>query len=142
MQDEHFPLMIETSQIHPAPGFCPPQQDEESPGPSPPGSPPAFPDDELESGQHFRRRAHTFSHPPVRKRISFEGQPSNQSKQAPVRRQQSITPELLQGRCGDFTWSRGSSHSSVLVVLSRSCRGSFLLDELDLDVFNDKLCFL
>uniref|UniRef100_A0A671USY2 TBC1 domain family member 4 n=1 Tax=Sparus aurata TaxID=8175 RepID=A0A671USY2_SPAAU len=29
----------------------------------------------------FRRRAHTFSHPPVKKRISFEGQPSSQSKQ-------------------------------------------------------------
>uniref|UniRef100_A0A3Q3ESP3 TBC1 domain family member 4 n=1 Tax=Kryptolebias marmoratus TaxID=37003 RepID=A0A3Q3ESP3_KRYMA len=59
----------------------PPQQDEESPGPSPPGSPLAFPDDDQESGQHFRRRAHTFSHPPVRKRISFESQPTNQAKQ-------------------------------------------------------------
>uniref|UniRef100_A0A671UUS0 TBC1 domain family member 4 n=1 Tax=Sparus aurata TaxID=8175 RepID=A0A671UUS0_SPAAU len=59
-------------------------QDEESPGHTPPGSPP------------FRRRAHTFSHPPVKKRISFEGQPSSQSKQAPLRRQQSVNPELLQ----------------------------------------------
>uniref|UniRef100_A0A1A7Z1Y5 TBC1 domain family member 4 n=2 Tax=Iconisemion striatum TaxID=60296 RepID=A0A1A7Z1Y5_9TELE len=72
------------------------RQDEESPGHSPPGSPPAFPDDDLESGQHFRRRAHTFSHPPVRKRISFESQPTNQTKQAPLRRQQSVNPELLQ----------------------------------------------
>uniref|UniRef100_A0A672I2P3 TBC1 domain family member 4 n=1 Tax=Salarias fasciatus TaxID=181472 RepID=A0A672I2P3_SALFA len=45
----------------------------ESPGHSPPGSPPAFPDDDLEGGPQFRRRAHTFSHPPVKKRISFEG---------------------------------------------------------------------
>uniref|UniRef100_A0A3P9I7D7 TBC1 domain family member 4 n=1 Tax=Oryzias latipes TaxID=8090 RepID=A0A3P9I7D7_ORYLA len=43
-------------------------QDEESPGQSPPGSPPAFPDDDPESGMQFRRRAHTFSHPPLRKR--------------------------------------------------------------------------
>uniref|UniRef100_A0A3P9KVJ6 TBC1 domain family member 4 n=1 Tax=Oryzias latipes TaxID=8090 RepID=A0A3P9KVJ6_ORYLA len=62
-------------------------QDEESPGQSPPGSPPAFPDDDPESGMQFRRRAHTFSHPPLRKRISFESQLSNQSKQAPLRRQ-------------------------------------------------------
>uniref|UniRef100_A0A8C6P907 TBC1 domain family member 4 n=1 Tax=Nothobranchius furzeri TaxID=105023 RepID=A0A8C6P907_NOTFU len=66
------------------------QHDEESPGHSPPGSPPAFPDEDLESGQHFRRRAHTFSHPPVRKRISFESQPISQTKQAPLRRQQSL----------------------------------------------------
>uniref|UniRef100_A0A665VEF7 TBC1 domain family, member 4 n=1 Tax=Echeneis naucrates TaxID=173247 RepID=A0A665VEF7_ECHNA len=44
-------------------------QDEESPGHSPPGSPPAFPDDDPEDGLHFRRRAHTFSHPPVKKRV-------------------------------------------------------------------------
>uniref|UniRef100_A0A672I694 TBC1 domain family member 4 n=1 Tax=Salarias fasciatus TaxID=181472 RepID=A0A672I694_SALFA len=37
----------------------------ESPGHSPPGSPPAFPDDDLEGGPQFRRRAHTFSHPPL-----------------------------------------------------------------------------
>uniref|UniRef100_A0A8C4EB31 TBC1 domain family, member 4 n=1 Tax=Dicentrarchus labrax TaxID=13489 RepID=A0A8C4EB31_DICLA len=59
----------------------------ESPGHSPPGSPPAFPDDDPETGVQFRRRAHTFSHPPVKKRISFEGQPSSQGKQAPLRRQ-------------------------------------------------------
>ncbi|RVE58294.1 hypothetical protein OJAV_G00207970 [Oryzias javanicus] len=72
------------------------KQDEESPGQSPPGSPPAFPDDDLESGMQFRRRAHTFSHPPLRKRISFESQLSNPSKQAPLRRQQSVNSELLQ----------------------------------------------
>lgn len=77
------------------------RQDEESPGHSPPGSPPAFPDDDPEGGQQFRRRAHTFSHPPVKKRISFEGQPAAQSKQAPLRRQQSVNPELLQSSNGE-----------------------------------------
>ncbi|XP_069563078.1 TBC1 domain family member 4 isoform X4 [Brachyistius frenatus] len=71
------------------------RQDEESPGHSPPGSPPAFPDDDPEGGLQFRRRAHTFSHPPVKKRISFEGQLVSQSKQAPLRRQHSVNPELL-----------------------------------------------
>ncbi|MEQ2198707.1 hypothetical protein XENOCAPTIV_017016 [Xenoophorus captivus] len=61
-------------------------------------SPPAFLDDDLESGPLFRRRAHTFSHPPVRKRISFESQPANHTKQAPLRRQHSVNPELLQTR--------------------------------------------
>uniref|UniRef100_A0A8C4EDC3 TBC1 domain family member 4 n=1 Tax=Dicentrarchus labrax TaxID=13489 RepID=A0A8C4EDC3_DICLA len=73
----------------------------ESPGHSPPGSPPAFPDDDPETGVQFRRRAHTFSHPPVKKRISFEGQPSSQGKQAPLRRQQSVNPELLQSSNGE-----------------------------------------
>uniref|UniRef100_A0A8C8DQP4 TBC1 domain family member 4 n=1 Tax=Oryzias sinensis TaxID=183150 RepID=A0A8C8DQP4_9TELE len=72
--------------------------DEESPGQSPPGSPPAFPDDDPESGMQFRRRAHTFSHPPLRKRISFESQLSNHSKQAPLHRQLSVNSELLQSR--------------------------------------------
>ncbi|XP_068185085.1 TBC1 domain family member 4 isoform X2 [Antennarius striatus] len=77
------------------------EKDEESPGHSPPGSPPAFPDEELEAGMQFRRRAHTFSHPPVKKRISFEGQPSSQAKQPPLRRQQSVNPELLQSSNGE-----------------------------------------
>ncbi|XP_069389780.1 TBC1 domain family member 4 isoform X2 [Paralichthys olivaceus] len=77
------------------------RQDEESPGHSPPGSPPAFPDDDPEAGLQFRRRAHTFSHPPVKKRISFEGQPACQSKQAPLRRQLSVAPELLQSSNGE-----------------------------------------
>ncbi|XP_053184221.1 TBC1 domain family member 4 isoform X1 [Scomber japonicus] len=68
------------------------RQDEESPNHSPPNSPPAFSDDDPEAGPQFRRRAHTFSHPPVKKRISFEGQPA---KQAPLRRQQSVNSELL-----------------------------------------------
>ncbi|CAN9497580.1 unnamed protein product [Ophioblennius macclurei] len=75
------------------------RQDEESPGQSPPGSPPAFPpDDELEGGLQFRRRAHTFSHPPVKKRISFEGQSGGRQQQQqppPLRRQQSVAQELL-----------------------------------------------
>ncbi|XP_053295310.1 TBC1 domain family member 4 isoform X2 [Pleuronectes platessa] len=77
------------------------RQDEESPGHSPPGSPPAFPDEDPEGGPQFRRRAHTFSHPPVKKRISFEGQPACQSKQAPLRRQNSVAPELLQSSNGE-----------------------------------------
>ncbi|XP_008280269.1 TBC1 domain family member 4 isoform X7 [Stegastes partitus] len=77
------------------------ERDEESPGHSPPGSPPAFSDDDPEAGQQFRRRAHTFSHPPVKKRISFDGQSISQSKQAPLRRQQSVNPELLQSSNGE-----------------------------------------
>ncbi|XP_076602688.1 TBC1 domain family member 4 isoform X4 [Chaetodon auriga] len=77
------------------------RQDEESPGHSPPGSPPVFPDDDPETGVQFRRRAHTFSHPPVKKRISFEGQPSSQGKQPPLRRQQSVNAELLQSSNGE-----------------------------------------
>lgn len=75
------------------------RQDEESPGHSPPGSPPAFPEDDPEGGVLIRRRAHTFSHPPVKKRISFEGQPSVQNR--PLRRQQSVNPELLQSSDGE-----------------------------------------
>ncbi|CAK6959141.1 TBC1 domain family member 4 isoform X1 [Scomber scombrus] len=74
------------------------RQDEESPNHSPPSSPPAFSDDDPEAGPQFRRRAHTFSHPPVKKRISFEGQPA---KQAPLRRQQSVNPELLGSSNGE-----------------------------------------
>ncbi|XP_031725958.1 TBC1 domain family member 4 isoform X4 [Anarrhichthys ocellatus] len=80
------------------------RQDEESPGHSPPGSPPAFPDDgdgDPEAGLQFRRRAHTFSHPPVKKRISFESQPAALSRQPPLRRQQSVNPELLQSSNGE-----------------------------------------
>ncbi|XP_057708067.1 TBC1 domain family member 4 isoform X3 [Corythoichthys intestinalis] len=72
------------------------KQDEESTGVSPPASPPPFPDDDPEAGQQFRRRAHTFSHPPVKKRISFDGQTGNLTKQAPLRRQHSATLEALQ----------------------------------------------
>ncbi|KAM3607976.1 uncharacterized protein V6R79_017062 [Siganus canaliculatus] len=77
------------------------RQDEESPSHSPPGSPPSFPDDDPESGVQFRRRAHTFSHPPVKKRISFDSQAAGQSRQPPLRRQQSVNPELLQSSNGE-----------------------------------------
>uniref|UniRef100_A0A3Q2V5M3 TBC1 domain family member 4 n=1 Tax=Haplochromis burtoni TaxID=8153 RepID=A0A3Q2V5M3_HAPBU len=73
----------------------------ESPGHSPPGSPPAFPDEDPEAGFQFRRRAHTFSHPPVKKRISFDGQLPIQNKLTPLRRQQSVNPELLQSSNGE-----------------------------------------
>ncbi|KAM3607977.1 uncharacterized protein V6R79_017062 [Siganus canaliculatus] len=77
------------------------ERDEESPSHSPPGSPPSFPDDDPESGVQFRRRAHTFSHPPVKKRISFDSQAAGQSRQPPLRRQQSVNPELLQSSNGE-----------------------------------------
>ncbi|XP_063743252.1 TBC1 domain family member 4 isoform X2 [Eleginops maclovinus] len=86
------------------------ERDEESPCHSPPGSPPALPDVDPEAGQ-FRRRAHTFSHPPVKKRISFEGQPISQSRQAPLRRQQSVNPELLQSSPGEVSRTRSVSES-------------------------------
>ncbi|XP_077392881.1 TBC1 domain family member 4 isoform X2 [Festucalex cinctus] len=73
-------------------------KDEEPTGVSPPASPPPFPDDDPEASQQFRRRAHTFSHPPVKKRISFEGQTA---KQPPLRRQQSANPEALQSSNGE-----------------------------------------
>uniref|UniRef100_A0AAQ6ADK9 TBC1 domain family member 4 n=1 Tax=Amphiprion ocellaris TaxID=80972 RepID=A0AAQ6ADK9_AMPOC len=92
------------------------EADEESPGHSPPGSPPAFPDDDPEAGLQFRRRAHTFSHPPVKKRISFEGQSVSQSKQAPLRRQQSVNPELLQSvsDAAVFSCSNGEGRKRTL----------------------------
>ncbi|KAL6101176.1 tbc1d4 [Pungitius sinensis] len=96
------------------------KQDEESPGHSPPGSPPAFPDGDPESGQQFRRRAHTFSHPPVKKRISFEGQPSGAGKQPPLHRQQSVNPELLQGRPVAASRTRSVSESESTFGLPSS----------------------
>uniref|UniRef100_H3DBZ3 TBC1 domain family member 4 n=1 Tax=Tetraodon nigroviridis TaxID=99883 RepID=H3DBZ3_TETNG len=66
------------------------KEDEESPGHSPPGSPPAFAENDKEDGVQFRRRAHTFSHPPVKKRISFEGQSTSQSKAALHRQQSTV----------------------------------------------------
>ncbi|XP_035531939.1 TBC1 domain family member 4 isoform X2 [Morone saxatilis] len=96
------------------------ERDEESPGHSPPGSPPAFPDDDPEAGLQFRRRAHTFSHPPVKKRISFEGQPSSQGKQAPLRRQQSVNPELLQSSPVAVSRTRSVSESESSFSLPSS----------------------
>ncbi|XP_029314527.1 TBC1 domain family member 4 isoform X2 [Cottoperca gobio] len=97
------------------------RQDEESPNHSPPGSPPAFPDDNPEAGSlQFRRRAHTFSHLPVKKRISFEGQPASQSKQAPLRRQQSVNPELLQSSPVAISRTRSVSESESTFSLPSS----------------------
>ncbi|KAJ8012564.1 hypothetical protein DPEC_G00044170 [Dallia pectoralis] len=72
-----------------------------SPSDSPPGTPPGFPEDDQDSPQ-IRRRAHTFSHPPVKKRISFTDTSTQggQSK-VPLRRQQSVNPELLQSSNGE-----------------------------------------
>uniref|UniRef100_A0A8C9R3X6 TBC1 domain family member 4 n=1 Tax=Scleropages formosus TaxID=113540 RepID=A0A8C9R3X6_SCLFO len=82
---------------------------------SPPGTPsslfPPFCEEDPED-QQFRQRAHTLSHLPAKKRISFsEAQPP--AAKAPLRRHQSLAPELLQstnwegrrrtitGCCGD-----------------------------------------
>nr|XP_055071251.1 TBC1 domain family member 4 isoform X1 [Misgurnus anguillicaudatus] len=67
----------------------------DSPGDSPPGTPPGYLDDYPDAPQ-FRRRAHTFSHPPIKKRISFPDVSSQTYTKAPLRRQQSLGPELLQ----------------------------------------------
>ncbi|XP_029981179.1 TBC1 domain family member 4 isoform X5 [Sphaeramia orbicularis] len=96
------------------------ERDEESPGDSPPGSPPNFSDDDPEGGLQFRRRAHTFSHPPVKKRISFEGQPTSQSKQAPLRRQHSVNPELLQNSPVVVSRTRSVSESESSFSLPSS----------------------
>ncbi|XP_034043124.1 TBC1 domain family member 4 isoform X3 [Thalassophryne amazonica] len=103
-------------------------RDEESPGHSPPSSPPPFPDEDLETGQQFRRRAHTFSHPPVRKRISFEGPSTNQSRQVPLRRQQSINPELLQSSfpAGFSRVRRASESESTFILRSSFSTPTFL----------------
>uniref|UniRef100_A0A669C9C4 TBC1 domain family member 4 n=1 Tax=Oreochromis niloticus TaxID=8128 RepID=A0A669C9C4_ORENI len=92
----------------------------ESPGHSPPGSPPAFPDEDPEAGFQFRRRAHTFSHPPVKKRISFEGQLPIQNKQTPLRRQQSVNPELNgEGRKRTLSGCSSDSFSGGLPLSPR-----------------------
>ncbi|KAL4604984.1 TBC1 domain family member 4 isoform X1 [Arapaima gigas] len=73
------------------------ERQDDSPGDSPPGTPPNLSvclSEEDPSIAPFRRRAHTFSHPPVKKRISFnESQPH--ATKTPLWRQQSVAPELL-----------------------------------------------
>uniref|UniRef100_A0A8C2H590 TBC1 domain family member 4 n=1 Tax=Cyprinus carpio TaxID=7962 RepID=A0A8C2H590_CYPCA len=69
-------------------------QHSDSPGDSPPGTPPSYTEEDPDAPQ-FRRRAHTFSHPPIKKKISFT-EVSSQACKAPLRRQQSLAPELLQ----------------------------------------------
>ncbi|TSV41654.1 TBC1 domain family member 4 [Bagarius yarrelli] len=66
---------------------------DESPGDSPPGTPPATVEEDPDAPL-FRRRAHTFSHPPIKKRISFTELPTQ--NKVPLQRQQSLAPELLQ----------------------------------------------
>ncbi|XP_052462184.1 TBC1 domain family member 4 isoform X5 [Carassius gibelio] len=66
----------------------------DSPGDSPPGTPPSYLEEDPDAPQ-FRRRAHTFSHTPIKKKISFT-ELSSQACKAPLHRQQSLGPELLQ----------------------------------------------
>uniref|UniRef100_A0A8C1IIZ2 TBC1 domain family member 4 n=1 Tax=Cyprinus carpio TaxID=7962 RepID=A0A8C1IIZ2_CYPCA len=66
----------------------------DSPGDSPPGTPPSYLEEDPDAPQ-FRRRAHTFSHPPIKKKISFT-EVSSQACKAPLHRQQSLVTELLQ----------------------------------------------
>ncbi|XP_043941562.1 TBC1 domain family member 4 isoform X2 [Protopterus annectens] len=77
-----------------------------SPGDSPPGTPPAspissltqsFPEEDPDSPQ-FRRRAHTFSHPPssAKKKINFTDAKSQSISRSPVFRQNSATSEIPQ----------------------------------------------
>uniref|UniRef100_A0A3B4G325 TBC1 domain family member 4 n=1 Tax=Pundamilia nyererei TaxID=303518 RepID=A0A3B4G325_9CICH len=91
----------------------------ESPGHSPPGSPPAFPDEDPEAGFQFRRRAHTFSHPPVKKRISFDGQLPIQNKHTPLRRQQSVNPDNGEGRKRTLSGCSSDSFSGGLPLSPR-----------------------
>ncbi|KAJ8349963.1 hypothetical protein SKAU_G00250930 [Synaphobranchus kaupii] len=90
-----------------------------SPGDSPPSTPPgSFTEDDPDAPQ-FRRRAHTFSHLPVKKRISFnEAQP--QTTKAPLRRQQSVAPELLQGSPVVVSRTRSVSESETSFSLPSS----------------------
>uniref|UniRef100_A0A8C1IKX1 TBC1 domain family, member 4 n=1 Tax=Cyprinus carpio TaxID=7962 RepID=A0A8C1IKX1_CYPCA len=57
----------------------------DSPGDSPPGTPPSYLEEDPDAPQ-FRRRAHTFSHPPIKKKISFT-EVSSQACKAPLHRQ-------------------------------------------------------
>uniref|UniRef100_A0A8C1KMN0 TBC1 domain family member 4 n=1 Tax=Cyprinus carpio TaxID=7962 RepID=A0A8C1KMN0_CYPCA len=66
-------------------------QHSDSPGDSPPGTPPSYTEEDPDAPQ-FRRRAHTFSHPPIKKKISFT-EVSSQACKAPLRRQQSLAPD-------------------------------------------------
>ncbi|XP_047670746.1 TBC1 domain family member 4 isoform X4 [Tachysurus fulvidraco] len=92
---------------------------DESPSDSPPGTPPATLEEDPDAPL-FRRRAHTFSHPPIKKRISFTELPT-QSK-APLYRQQSLAPELLQSSSNGEDRNRrlsGCSTDSVTPLTPR-----------------------
>uniref|UniRef100_A0A8C9TXD3 TBC1 domain family member 4 n=1 Tax=Scleropages formosus TaxID=113540 RepID=A0A8C9TXD3_SCLFO len=83
---------------------------DDSPGDSPPGTPPSSSlclSEEDPSAVPFRRRAHTFSHPPVKKRISFD----SHGTKGPLWRQQSVAPELLQSSPVRISRARSISES-------------------------------
>ncbi|KTG39300.1 hypothetical protein cypCar_00015150 [Cyprinus carpio] len=90
----------------------------DSPGDSPPGTPPSYTEEDPDAPQ-FRRRAHTFSHPPIKKKISFT-EVSSQACKAPLRRQQSLAPELLQNSTVGYTRVRSVSESESYFSLSSS----------------------
>uniref|UniRef100_A0A673I1R5 TBC1 domain family member 4-like n=1 Tax=Sinocyclocheilus rhinocerous TaxID=307959 RepID=A0A673I1R5_9TELE len=90
----------------------------DSPGDSPPGTPPSYIEEDPDAPQ-FRRRAHTFSHPPIKKKISFT-EVSSQACKAPLRRQQSLAPELLQNSTVGYTRARSVSESESYFSLSSS----------------------
>ncbi|XP_056611491.1 TBC1 domain family member 4 isoform X2 [Triplophysa dalaica] len=90
----------------------------DSPGDSPPGTPPSYLDDDPDAPQ-FRQRAHTFSHPPIKKKISFT-EVSSQAYKAPLRRQQSLAPELLQSSPVGFSRVRSVSEGETTFSLSSS----------------------
>lgn len=91
---------------------------DESPSDSPPGTPSSYVEEDPDAPP-FRRRAHTISHPPIKKRISFTELPT-QSK-APLHRQQSLAPELLQSSNGEERKRSlsGGNCDSVTVVTPR-----------------------
>uniref|UniRef100_A0A8C1KMP8 TBC1 domain family member 4 n=1 Tax=Cyprinus carpio TaxID=7962 RepID=A0A8C1KMP8_CYPCA len=93
-------------------------QHSDSPGDSPPGTPPSYTEEDPDAPQ-FRRRAHTFSHPPIKKKISFT-EVSSQACKAPLRRQQSLAPELLQNSTVGYTRVRSVSESESYFSLSSS----------------------
>uniref|UniRef100_A0A673KI15 TBC1 domain family member 4-like n=1 Tax=Sinocyclocheilus rhinocerous TaxID=307959 RepID=A0A673KI15_9TELE len=89
----------------------------DSPGDSPPGTPPSYLEEDPDAPQ-FRRRAHTFSHPPIKKKISFT-EVSSQACKAPLRRQQSLAPELLGNGDGRKRSLSGCSTDSLTLVPPR-----------------------
>ncbi|XP_064168002.1 TBC1 domain family member 4 isoform X1 [Anguilla rostrata] len=95
-----------------------------SPGDSPPGTPPSSFAEEDSDVPQFRRRAHTFSHLPVKKRISFS-EPQTHGTKAPLRRQQSVAPELLQSS-PVFSRSRSVSVSETASLPSSFSTPNFL----------------
>ncbi|XP_026073755.1 TBC1 domain family member 4-like isoform X4 [Carassius auratus] len=90
----------------------------DSPGDSPPGTPPSYLEEDPDAPQ-FRRRAHTFSHTPIKKKISFT-ELSSQACKAPLHRQQSLGPELLQSSTVGFSRVRSVSESESYFSLSSS----------------------